>query len=89
MILSKEEKTSELERQFRFILLMELRSFRIYKNEEEWNKLYDSISKLPLSTDEKNQLSINVSSRQNSVYEREKEHDTSGVLEPLCQALQG
>lgn len=54
--LSKEEKTSELERQFRFILLMELRSFRIYKNEEEWNKLYDSISKLPLSTDEKNQL---------------------------------
>lgn len=54
--LSKEEKTSELERQFRFILLMELRSFRIYKNEEEWNKLYDSISKLSLSTDEKNQL---------------------------------
>lgn len=54
--LSKEEKTSELERQFRFILLMELRSFRIYKHEEEWDKLYDSLSKLSLSTDEKNQL---------------------------------
>ena len=54
--LSKEEKTGEFERQFYFILLMELRSFRIYKNEEEWNKLYDSLLKLPLSTDEKNQL---------------------------------
>ena len=54
--LSKEEKTSELERQFYFILLMELRSFRIYKNEEEWNSLYNNLSKMPLSTDEKNQL---------------------------------
>lgn len=54
--LPKEEKTSESGRCYRFILLMELRSYRIYRNEEEWDKLYQHLSKQPLSIDEKNQL---------------------------------